>query len=166
MHPILRAGWIRFMNPLEWGPWLYGKYFANFNPIWGYLFACTIAVGVALVAWTQIKDKYEAEHPKPTAQVEQKAIIEGLVTDYKKSHDGNNPTIGWLNDKLKDQGKDFRIQPKSSVTFIGGRFEGNDIGVQNSNPNTQFTFDGTDFINNKKGFVNTPSAQQDKKKKP
>jgi hypothetical protein len=50
------------MNPLEWGPWLYGKFFANHNPIWGYLFACIIAITIALMAWTQIKDKYEAEH--------------------------------------------------------------------------------------------------------
>lgn len=53
------------MNPLEWGPWLYGKFFANHNPIWGYLFAFAIAITVAFVAWTQIKDKYEAEHQPP-----------------------------------------------------------------------------------------------------
>jgi len=51
------------MNPLDWGPWLYGKFFAHHHPFWGYLFACGVAVFVALVAWTQIKDKYEAEHP-------------------------------------------------------------------------------------------------------
>jgi hypothetical protein len=51
------------MNPLEWGPWLYGKFFANHNPFWGYLFACSVALVVAAAAWTQIKDKYEADHP-------------------------------------------------------------------------------------------------------
>jgi hypothetical protein len=72
MVPISGARWLNFMNPLEWGPWLYGKWFANHNPILGYLFACTIAVFVALVAWTQIKEKYEAEHPtkSPSAQLE------------------------------------------------------------------------------------------------
>lgn len=50
------------MNPLEWGPWLYGKFFASHHPIWGYLFAGSVGLILALMAWTQIKDKYEAEH--------------------------------------------------------------------------------------------------------
>jgi len=50
--------------------------------------------------------------------------------------------------------------------FHGGKFEGNGTAIDNHNPNARFTFDGTDFINNKKGIVNFPAEPSDKTKKP
>lgn len=52
------------------------------------------------------------------------------------------------------------------MTFIGGKFEGNGTAILNRDPNAQFTFQGTDFINNKRAIVNAPSEQQGKGGKP
>jgi len=84
------------MNPLEWGPWLYGKFFANHHPFWGYLFACSVALLVALVAWTQIKDKYEAEHPpqatRPLSQ-EHLTLKQLFLTDFKVFANNTETTL-------------------------------------------------------------------------
>ncbi len=57
------------MNPLEWGPWFYGRFFAAHHPFWGYLFASVVALLIALITWMQIKDKYEEHHPKQVEQI-------------------------------------------------------------------------------------------------
>src|SRR6266404_4082483 len=96
------------------------------------------------------------------------AIVNGLVEDYKRAHRDEAPTFDWLNKKLEEQKRDFRITPPPvrGMTFIGGKFEGNGVAISNSDPNARFTFQGTDFINNKISIVNTPATPQDKKDKP
>ncbi len=84
------------MNPLEWGPWLYGKFFANHHPVWGYLFACSVALLIALVAWTQIKDKYEAEHPPQTTRPlsqEHLTLKQLFLTDFKVFANNTETTL-------------------------------------------------------------------------
>src|SRR6267378_68668 len=105
-----------------------------------------------------------------TRQQERLAIISRLVEGYQAAHNGEKPTFEWLNGKLKEQGADFRVNPPlppaGGMMFHGGKFEGNGTAIDNHNPNARFTFDGTDFINNKKGIVNFPAEPSDKTKKP
>lgn len=102
------------------------------------------------------------------SQQERLAIISQLVEDYKATHNGEMPTFGYLNQKLQEQGRDFRITPPQSrgMTFRGGKFEGNGTAILNEDPNAKFTFNGTDFINNQRGIVNVPAPQQDGKPEP
>jgi hypothetical protein len=99
------------MNPLEWGPWLYGKYFAHHNAAWGYVFACSIGVIVAVVAWTQIKDKYEDDHPKsasvqPTSHIEPFTLATLFATDFPnlmKLIKDSGFTMGGVHVPIKEQ---------------------------------------------------------------
>ena len=108
--------------------------------------------------------------PPLTQQQERLVIISQLVEEYKKTHKGKMPTFRYLNNRLKEQGRDFQINPPpppaGGMTFIGGKFEGNGVAISNSDPNAQLTFHGTDFINNKQGIVNVPAKQSDKSGKP
>jgi len=106
--------------------------------------------------------------PAIDPQQQRVAILSKIVTEYQGGHNMQMPTFEWINKKLKEQGADFRVNPPAprpgAMVFHGGKFEGNGIAIDNRNPNAQFVFDGTDFINNKKGIVNVPPAQQEKKK--
>ena len=66
------------VRDLLFGPLL----FSHHNPVWGYLFACSIALLVALMAWTQIKDKYEAEHQSQTLQHSSVAFVDPAISRY------------------------------------------------------------------------------------
>ena len=176
------------MNPIEWFAWLYGKCFLG-HPVRGGVVVALIWAGFGLLLWIRGVDKYNEDHKPPRTETQSKAgngsatttppvslqqqrltIISQLVEDYQAAHNGENPTFEWLNKKLKEQGADFRVNPPTppagTAMFHGGRFEGNGTAIENHNPNARFIFDGTDFINNKKGIVNIPPAQQEKKKEP
>jgi hypothetical protein len=119
------------MNPLDWGPWLYGKFFAHHNPFWGYLFACGVALVIALVAWTQIKDKYEGEHPSvsPSNSVEKRATIQWYRTNAI-----HQPDPFPLNQPLEFQVSVLNIGNERARRVFGfpylGIAEGNDRNYQ------------------------------------
>ncbi len=84
--------WRKFLNPVDWLAWFYGRFFLN-HPYRGWaVFVCITFVVVLIIAtalWVRAIDKYNEEHPKkdqPSAQgdsakpPEQKAQIEHLQT--------------------------------------------------------------------------------------
>jgi len=108
MVSISGTRWRKYMNPLEWGPWLYGKFFASHHPFWGYLFACSVAFILALLAWTQIKDKYEAEHPRIAAANQPPNHPAAIVVEGNGSYKGIDTRIYGTDRtgiELKDHGK-------------------------------------------------------------
>lgn len=76
------------MNPLEWLPSLYGKYFAN-HPLWvGYLVMCGLAAIAMALAWSLSIAKYNEQHPKPElTQLQinelEKQKVEDLAIDLR-----------------------------------------------------------------------------------
>ncbi len=105
-----------------------------------------------------------------THQQERLAILSEVVAEYQNAHSMQMPTFEWINKRLKERKADFRVDPPPAppggIMFLGGKFEGNGTAIENHNPNARFTFDGTDFINNKKGIVNLPADQREKTKEP
>jgi hypothetical protein len=178
--------WRKFMNPIDWIAWIYGKFFQG-HPYVGGAVVLALWMMVGLVMWVRGVDKYKEEHPtqasKDEAQKsdsparhspapprqERLVILSQIVTEYQDAHNMQMPTFEWINKRLKEQGADFRVDPPTpppgGMMFHGGRFEGNGTAIENHNPNARFTFDGTDFINNKKGIVNTFSSEQQGKPK-
>jgi hypothetical protein len=129
------------MNPLEWGPWLYGKFFANYHPVWGYLFACSVALLVALVAWTQIKDKYETEHPLPITKhlSQERLTLKQLFLSDFGSHinrsrwDDRTLTVGSKSNKFPEVVLKFTPQLYLDLDE-GTQFLGFYIPVQDRDP--------------------------------
>jgi hypothetical protein len=49
------------MNPFEWLAWIYGKFFANHHPVWGYVTVCIFASAVAALCWARGIEKYNED---------------------------------------------------------------------------------------------------------
>jgi hypothetical protein len=164
---MARSAWRNIMDwllqPLTW---LYGKFFTNQTPL-SYLLACAIGMLLAAGIWTMAIDNYREKHPQvaaPQTGASQSAIVIKLLEEYRANHNGESPTFAWINQQLEAQDRDFRIYPpppapSAGLTITGGHFEGNGIAILNTDPNTQITIDGTNFINNKQGVANNPDRQ-------
>jgi len=111
-----------------------------------------------------------AEPKRQVTKEQALAIISGRVEKYKKEHGGKEPTLDWMNSKLKAEGWNFTAhkKPRQSgpeFTFEGTTFEGNGVVIQNSDPYAHFKFSGTTMKDNKKVIVNT-APQQEKTEEP
>ncbi len=155
-----------WINPVEWFAWIYGKFFQGHGVVGGLVvigFWCVI--GLAL--WIRGVDKYKEDHPKrfpsetsseenthagaSLSEAEKQEVVQRLIGEYKKTHPQSSqemaegkfrPMLDWVNRKLTDQGRDFRLQynprPKSRAIVVegskdvkieGNRIEGFDEGI-------------------------------------
>ena len=102
------------------------------------------------------------------AQADQ--IVRTIVDRYQKEHNGHNPTIKWINHRLKDQGQPFHIGAKSprppaarsKIAFFGGNMKDNWDVVHNENPNVDIEMTGVNADHNKHVVYNVlpPSRPQ------
>ncbi len=56
-----------------------------------------------------------AQQPNPTnsqnSEAEERAIVLALIEDFKKSHNGQSPTLDWVNERLQKDGRRFYVIP-------------------------------------------------------
>jgi hypothetical protein len=110
--------------------------------------------------------------PEPELTDEQKRnIVTKLVQTYRQKNKGKNPTIGWINERLKTKGLDFRVarqtQPPAAI-ITGGRIHDNaGDGIYNET-GLPLIMDNVEIDGNKgAGITNRlPKQRQQTVKKP
>jgi hypothetical protein len=57
---------------------------------------------------------------------ERRVIVTGLIEKFKRSHKGRSPTYEWVNERLRDQGKNFQlVQPNVAAVITDSTIDVN-----------------------------------------
>jgi hypothetical protein len=154
--------WRRIMdwlNPVEWFAWLYGKFFQH-NVVAGGFTVVGVFALIGFFVWVRAVDKYKEDHldPKAPTVVEKQAppttddsgrnnkstsqvvtedqaleIVRKIIDRYKKKNNGKAPTVGWINQRLAEQGQPFTVYsirpPSPETPPVGIRSTGDNARI-------------------------------------
>jgi len=166
------------LNPIDWMMPMYKAFGARHPHV--SLLVVFVVFGCFFSGWWWLTGREYTEslkvkiRPIPTTESKEAtsgqyhqraAIIDQIVSSYGQTHKGKFPTALYINKRLQEQGQNFQVVPPlpfGNIHIDHSRFVGNGIGVLNTNPKANFTFTGTEFINNRVGFYNDVQPQQDK----